>query len=133
MSDHPSHSNPLGRRHAFALVGSLGALALSSCGGGGSTGATTSSVATLAGLSLSAGSLSPAFASATTVYAASVGNAVSSLTVSPTATDNGASIQVNGSVVASGSASTVDAAVLGVLVWVSHEEPRILNEIGLWP
>lgn len=113
MSDHPSHSNPLGRRHAFALVGSLGALALSSCGGGGSTGATTSSVATLAGLSLSAGSLSPAFASATTVYAASVGNAVSSLTVSPTATDNGASIQVNGSVVASGSASAAITLSVG--------------------
>ncbi|RUP24807.1 MAG: hypothetical protein EKK45_23045 [Curvibacter sp.] len=113
MPDHPSRSNPLGRRHAFALVGSLGALALSSCGGGGSTGATTSSVATLAGLSLSAGSLSPAFASATTVYAASVGNAVSSLTVSPTATDNGASIQVNGSVVASGSASAAITLSVG--------------------
>lgn len=112
MPHHSSDSNPLGRRHAFALVGSLGALALSSCGGGSSTTAATSSVATLAGLSLSAGSLSPAFASGTTVYAASVGNAVSSLTVSPTVTDSGATVQVNGSTVASGSASA--AISLGV-------------------
>src|SRR5450830_1265455 len=113
MSHHPSHANPLGRRHAFALVGTLGALALSSCGGGSSTTATTSSVATLAGLSLSAGSLSPSFASATTVYAASVGNAVSSLTVSPTASDSGATVQVNGSTVSSGSASAAISLSVG--------------------
>lgn len=113
MSLHLSPSGPLARRHAFALVGSFGALALGSCGGGGSTSATTSSVATLAGLSLSSGSLSPSFASATTVYAASVGHAVSSLTVSPTTTDNGATVQVNGSVVASGSASAAISLAVG--------------------
>ncbi|WP_169426666.1 cadherin-like beta sandwich domain-containing protein [Curvibacter lanceolatus] len=113
MPHHSSGSHPLGRRHAFALVGTLGALALSSCGGGSSSTAATSSVATLAGLSLSAGSLSPAFASGTTVYAASVGNAVGSLTVSPTATDSGATIQVNGSTVASGSASAAISLSVG--------------------
>lgn len=114
MSQQPSRSKPLGRRHAFAVVGSLGALALSACGGGSSsTTATTSSVATLAGLSLSVGSLSPAFASGTTVYAASVGNAVGGLTVSSTATDSGATIQVNGSTVASGSASAAISLSVG--------------------
>ncbi|KAB2902819.1 MAG: DUF4347 domain-containing protein [Burkholderiaceae bacterium] len=65
----------------------------------------TSSVATLSGLGLSNGTLSPAFAAATTSYTASVPNAVTSVTVTPTVSDAAATIKVNGSVVASGSAS----------------------------
>jgi hypothetical protein len=67
--------------------------------------APASSDADLTNLSLSSGSLSPGFASATTSYSASVADAVSSVTVTPTASDAGASITVNGSAVTSGQAS----------------------------
>ncbi|MFC3068576.1 cadherin-like beta sandwich domain-containing protein [Phenylobacterium soli] len=71
--------------------------------GGGGGGASTD--ATLSGLTLSAGTLSPSFAAATTSYTASVANAVSSITVTPTLNDPTASMTVNGSAVTSGSAS----------------------------
>jgi hypothetical protein len=61
--------------------------------------------ANLAGLTLSGGALNPAFAAATTSYTASVANAVSSLTATPTVADATATVKVNGSAVASGSAS----------------------------
>jgi len=64
-----------------------------------------SAVATLSGLSLSSGSLSPTFAVATTNYTASVPNAITSLTVTPTVTDATATIQVNAVAATSGSAS----------------------------
>ena len=48
--------------------------------------------ATLSALSLSAGTLSPAFNAGTTSYAASVGNAVTSVTVTATANDADASV-----------------------------------------
>ncbi|QJD84602.1 beta strand repeat-containing protein [Cohnella herbarum] len=53
---------------------------------------------TLTGLTLSSGTLNPAFGANTTSYAASVGNGVSSLTVRPTTTSVGATISasVNG-------------------------------------
>ncbi|WP_168801042.1 cadherin-like beta sandwich domain-containing protein [Peteryoungia ipomoeae] len=65
----------------------------------------TSTIATLSNLTLSAGTLTPAFASGTTSYTASVGNAVTSLTVTPTVTDATATITVNSVAVASGNAS----------------------------
>ena len=52
-----------------------------------------SSDATLSGLSLSDGTLSPAFASGTMDYTASVGNSVSSITFTPTAGDTGADVE----------------------------------------
>lgn len=61
--------------------------------------------ADLSAPALSAGTLAPAFAAGTTGYTASVSNATSSLTVTPTAAGAGAVIRVNGTVVASGSAS----------------------------
>jgi len=66
---------------------------------------TTGSVATLANLAASSGTLAPAFVSTTTSYAANVANAVSSITITPTATDPNAGIKVNGAEVISGSAS----------------------------
>jgi hypothetical protein len=72
-----------------------------------------SSNAALAGLSLSAGSLSPDFAPGATGYAASVAHETSSVTVTPTAADAGASVTVNGSTVVSGSASTAIALDVG--------------------
>jgi len=61
-----------------------------------------SSNANLASLALSAGTLSPAFASGTTIYTASVPNTTASITVTPTAADTGATLRVNGTTVPSG-------------------------------
>jgi hypothetical protein len=77
--------------------------------------------ANLASLTLSAGTLAPPFASGTTSYTATVPNATTSLTVTPTAADSMATIKVNGSIVASGSPSdpinlNVGANVISVLV-----------------
>ncbi|WP_186424422.1 cadherin-like beta sandwich domain-containing protein [Pannonibacter sp. I15F10I1] len=70
-----------------------------------SEGLPPSTDATLSGLVLSEGTLSPGFASGTTSYTASVDNAVTSLTVTPTVTDANATVTVNGTSVTSGSAS----------------------------
>ena len=80
-----------------------------------------SSVSTLAGLTLGTGTLSPMFGAATTSYSASVPNATSSITVAPTVTDSTATVKVNGTAVASGSASipislNVGANTISVLV-----------------
>ena len=74
--------------------------------------APASTVATLSNLTLSAGTLTPAFASGTNSYTANVGNTTSSLTVAPVTTDATSTVMVNGSTVASGSAS--QAIVLSV-------------------
>ena len=66
-----------------------------------------SSDATLSGLTLTGGTLDPAFATGTTAYTVSVENSVASVTVTPTATDaTGATITVNGNTVTSGNDST---------------------------
>jgi hypothetical protein len=75
----------------------------------------------LSGLTISSGALSPAFDSATINYTASVANTVSSLTLSPTAADSMATVQVNDTPVASGSTSnaiplTVGSNIINVLV-----------------
>ena len=67
----------------------------------------------LSNIALSNGTLSPSFASATTVYSASVGNAINSITFTPTISDVNATIKVNGVIVASGAAST-QSLVVGV-------------------
>ncbi|MFD2331403.1 cadherin-like beta sandwich domain-containing protein [Cohnella sp. GCM10020058] len=64
-----------------------------------------SSNASLKGLTLSAGTLSPTFASGTTNYTVNVGNTVTSITVTPTAASSAATIKVNDATVASGAAS----------------------------
>ncbi|MCI3926216.1 cadherin-like beta sandwich domain-containing protein [Paenibacillus sp. TRM 82003] len=62
--------------------------------------------ADLSGLSLSSGSLNPAFAGATTGYTADVGNEVSSIAVTPTVAESHATVRVNGGApIASGTAS----------------------------
>ena len=60
---------------------------------------------TLSGLTLSAGTLSPAFASSTYRYSAFVGNSVP--TVDVTATDPGATLTIDGSAATSGTATMV--------------------------
>ena len=61
--------------------------------------------ANLSGLALSAGTLSPAFASSTTTYNADLPFGTTSITVTPTSADAHASITVNGNAVTSGNAS----------------------------
>ncbi|WP_248928881.1 cadherin-like beta sandwich domain-containing protein [Paenibacillus hamazuiensis] len=72
---------------------------------GGNTGPELSSNADLSGLTMSSGELSPAFVPGTIVYTAMVPNSVSSLTVTASAQDSGATITVNGNTVASGEPS----------------------------
>ena len=76
-------------------------------GGFGPIGPAPSSDATLSALSLSAGWL--AFAPETSAYAAEVPYAVASVTVTPTASDSGATLTVNGVAVASGEPSAAIA------------------------
>ena len=64
-----------------------------------------SSNSTLSGLTVSSGTLSPAFASGTVAYTASVNNGTATLTVTPTVSEANATIQVNGTAVVSGTAS----------------------------
>ena len=69
--------------------------------------------ANLGGLAISSGTLSPAFTAGTTNYTVSVGNAINSLTVTPTVADGYATARVNGVVVASGTASGAIGLVVG--------------------
>jgi len=64
-----------------------------------------SSIATLSNLAISAGALSPAFATGTMAYTASVDNTVTATTATPTVTDATATVTVNGVTVSSGTAS----------------------------
>ena len=72
-----------------------------------------SSDATLSSLGVSSGSLSPSFTSSTTSYSVAVAGSVSSITVTPTANQSGASITVNGTSVSSGNASGAISLTVG--------------------
>jgi len=77
--------------------------------------------ANLSLLKISRGTLSPAFATTTTDYTASVVNGVSTVTVTPTTTSTTATVTINGTPVTSGSASaaidlTVGANNIAVVV-----------------
>ncbi|KEO84736.1 cadherin-like beta sandwich domain-containing protein, partial [Tumebacillus flagellatus] len=69
------------------------------------TRAAASTNALLSNLTTSQGSLSPTFSSGTHEYSVDVANSVSSLTVTPTVMDSTATVKVDGTTVASGSAS----------------------------
>ena len=75
--------------------------------------AAVSSDATLSGLTISSGTLTPGFASGTTSYTDSVGNGVSSVTVTPTVNQGSATVTVNGTPVASGTASGAISLAVG--------------------
>ena len=72
-----------------------------------------SSDASLSGLGLSQGALNPAFQSAVTAYDVTVAAAASSIMVTPTTTDAGATVTVDGNAVASGTASAAVALTTG--------------------
>ena len=65
-----------------------------------------SSDATLSGLTINSGTLSPSFDSNVISYTDSVTNDITSVTVTPTKNQSNATIKVNGTVVASGSSSS---------------------------
>ncbi len=69
--------------------------------------------ADLSALTLSNGTLTPDFASATTTYTAAIPPGTSSMTVTPTKAQSGATITVNGNAVTSGNASGSIALSLG--------------------
>ncbi|CAN5383756.1 hypothetical protein BH09BAC6_BH09BAC6_02480 [soil metagenome] len=85
--------------------------------GGGISAAVNIQVAStnakLSNLTISSGTLSPVFATDITSYALSVPNATSSITVTPTAADGGATIKVNGTPVASGNATSTISLDVG--------------------
>ena len=101
--------------HYRATGGSAGGAAK----GADATFTTPSNVATLSKLVLSTGTLSPAFASATTNYSASVANGTPSIMVTPTVTQGQATVQVNGSTVVSTAASgAISLTAGGTLITV---------------
>jgi len=70
--------------------------------------------ADLSGITLSSGTLNPAFIPATTSYAATVTNNTASITLTPAAADPGATITINGLAVTSGQASAPIALTVGL-------------------
>ena len=83
--------------------------------------------ANLSGLTISSGTLTPVFAVGTTDYRVDVGNAVDSVTVTPTTEHDGATVTVNGMPVARGSASgdidliEGDTTTIAVVVTAANE------------
>ena len=72
-----------------------------------------SSDATLGALTISHGTLTPAFDSSKTAYTATVANSVASVTVTPTVNESNATVAVNGSDVTSGSPSQAISLTVG--------------------
>ncbi|MGG3504012.1 Ig-like domain-containing protein [Paenibacillus lautus] len=90
---------------------------------------TVAASADLSSMTLSNGTLSPVFASGTEVYASSVPNSVSTLTVTATALDSHATITVNGNLVISGQASSnillnVGSNTIAIVVTASDQSTR---------
>ena len=70
--------------------------------------------ANLSALALSAGTLTPAFSAGTQSYTATIGNGVTSITVTPTVAQSGATVRVNGTLVTSGTPSGAIAMSVGL-------------------
>ncbi|MBK9494539.1 MAG: Ig-like domain repeat protein [Xanthomonadales bacterium] len=81
--------------------------------GGGDTYVQASSNANLSSLSISSGTLSPAFSTSTTSYSVSVPYATTSVTVTPTVQDADATASVNNIAVSSGSPSSAIGLSVG--------------------
>lgn len=101
-----THASRLLSRSALGILAAA-TFSTAACDGTGGTGLTgiLRSSATLSGLAVSSGTLSPAFSATTTSYQVAVPFATSSFTVTPTAATSGATITVNGATVPSGTAS----------------------------
>ena len=109
------------------ILATIFMLPLAACGGGGGGAGgggapvVPSSDATLAGLSASAGALSPSFAPATTSYTVAAGTLASAVSVTPVASHPVAVIRVDGVVVASGAASAWKPLAAGAPLPVNIE------------
>ena len=108
------------RRHMVRALGVIGSAAVAAgCGDNASptspttSTSTTTTDATLSGLALSTGTISPSFSAATMAYTASVDNAVTSATITAVSTSSTATIKVNGTTIATGVPSTAVALALG--------------------
>jgi protocatechuate 3,4-dioxygenase beta subunit len=107
------------RRHMVRALGVVVPAAVAvGCGDDASPTSPTSSTstsadATLAGLTLSTGSISPSFSAANTAYTAAVENAVASATVTAMSASSTATIKVNGTTVATGVPSAAVTLALG--------------------
>lgn len=89
-----------------ALAAVLGATVISACETrADATLGVFRTTASLANITLSSGTLTPAFDPAITAYTAGVGFATDQITVTPTVTTPGATVLVNGARVPSGTAS----------------------------
>ena len=92
---------------AKRFLGFVALLSVLTAGCGDATSRHVPSItADLSDLSISVGTLTPAFSPATTFYTVNVDSLQTSITVTPTALEAGATITVNGTPVASGVAST---------------------------
>ncbi|MEO5814255.1 MAG: cadherin-like beta sandwich domain-containing protein [Gemmatimonadaceae bacterium] len=131
MSNTMTHqvATRLRRRTVFAALALFTVVAIGACDGRGSgligTGGTPIPDASLKSMTVSAGTLTPAFDSVTTSYALAVTATTVSITVSPVAKAAGSTITVNGGIVASGGTSPSIPLVVGstsVLVTVTASD-----------
>lgn len=105
------------------LIAHILLLVISACGSSSTPGAVLSPDASLSGLSVSEGAISPVFASGTTSYTLTTSNA--STTVTPTVNQANATITVNGTSVVSGAASASIPLAVGdtvISIVVSAED-----------
>lgn len=105
------------RRASAAVLCVVTVSAIVACDSRGSgllgTGGTFVPNASLKALTVSAGTLTPAFDSATISYSAAVPTTTTSVTVTPTAAETGAVITVSGAFVPSGTASLGQPLIVG--------------------
>lgn len=92
--------------------------------------------ATLSGLGLSSGALSPSFATATTTYTTSISTGGANFTLTPTTHDSNATVQVNGVAVISGQACAAislspGANALTVLVTAQDGVTQMTYTVGV--
>lgn len=127
---------PVTRGRSSPVAGTAGLALLTllcGCGGGGGGGQAAppaSTNANLSGLSISTGTLSPAFSASITNYTVGPAQLDSTVVITPTAADSGATIFVEGVPVASGSASSPISLPVGqtpVLVGVRAADNNTLR------
>ena len=134
---HHAVSRPLTRRAAVAALCVLSAIAVIDCESGTGiigTASAPSTDASLKALTISSGTLVPAFDSATTTYAAAVTFATSTVTVTPTTTKANATVAVNGTLVTSGSPSSAINLAVGtntIVVLVTAEDGTTIRTYSI--
>ncbi|MEP6989879.1 MAG: cadherin-like beta sandwich domain-containing protein [bacterium] len=104
----------------LVVITALGVLSLSACDMSRTarvaTGGSLTNDASLRALVLSTGTLSPAFAAATTSYSTTVADGTTSLVITPSAASNAAVVLVNGGTVATGASSLPIAIGVGTTI-----------------